>query len=376
VTSPRVQLPRYDEGSIGDVVPAVLAAIGVSGEVETLGLPPARGYCVLLIDGLGWNLLRRHAADAPFLSSLLADGQALSVGAPSTTATSLTSLGTGLPPGRHGVVGYTSRRPGTTDVLLNALTWDPQVDPIAYQPHPTVFERAVAADVDVSAVSKRQFRESGLTLAGLRGPRFRGADSLGERVAAVAEELAKGARSVVYVYDGDLDYTGHRHGCASPAWRHQLVQLDRFAEQIYDELSPGTGLVVTADHGMIDVPLESRIDVDDKPELREGVELIGGEARFRHVYVEPGALSDVRELWQDVVGDRAIVATRDEAVANGWFGAIEMRVLDRIGDLLVVSGDGFAVELRTVFPFEAKLIGLHGGLSADELLVPLLVATA
>jgi hypothetical protein len=374
VTSRHVQLPRYNEGAISDVLPAILAAIGVSGEPDVLGLPHARGYCVLLIDGLGWNQLRRHPAEAPFLASLLPQARPLSVGAPSTTATSLTSFGTGLPPGRHGVVGYTSRRPGTTDVLLNALIWDPQVDPIAYQPHPTVFERAVAAHVSVSVVSKRQFRDSGLTLAGLRGPRFRGADALGERVAAVAEELTTTAPSLIYVYDGDLDYTGHRHGCSSAAWRHQLVQLDRFAEQIYDELGPGTGLVVTADHGMIDVPPECRIDVDDKPELRDGVELIGGEARFRHVYVKPGALADVRASWEDIVGDRAIVVSREEAIAAGWFGAVERRVLDRIGDLVVVSRDAFAIELRSVFPFEAKLVGLHGAFSDDELLVPLLVA--
>ena len=260
----------------------------------------------------------------------------------------------------------------TTDGLLNALTWDSQVDPVRYQPHPTVFERAKAARVAVSVVSKRQFRETGLTLAGLRGPRFRGADSLGERVAAIAEELAGPGPRLVYTYDGDLDFTGHRQGCESAAWRYQLVQLDRFAEQIYDELPSRTALVVTADHGMIDVPLTSRIDVDDKPELREGVELIAGEARFRHVYVKPGALADVRALWQYAVGERAIVAARDEAIAEGWFGAVEARVVDRIGDLLVVSRDLFAVEIRSVFPVEAKLIGLHGGFSEDELLVPLL----
>jgi Type I phosphodiesterase / nucleotide pyrophosphatase len=358
------------------VLPAALAAMGIAGETNILGLPPARAYCVLLIDGLGWNLLRKHVAQAPFLGSLLPQGRVLSVGAPSTTATSLASLGTGLPPGRHGVVGYTSRRPGTTDVLLNALTWDPQVDPVRYQPHPTVFERAKAAHVAVSVVSKRQFRDTGLTLAGLRGPRFRGADALGERVAAVAEEVAGPGARLVYVYDGDLDYTGHRHGCESAAWRHQLVQLDRFAEQIYDELAPGTALVVTGDHGMIDVPLTSRIDVDDKPELREGVELVGGEARFRHVYVKAGALADVRALWGDVVGECAVVASREEAVVAGWFGAVETRVLDRIGDLLVVSQGAFAVEMRSVFPVESKLIGLHGGLSRDELLVPLLAVLA
>lgn len=368
-------LPRYGEASLADVLPSVLAAIGVRGEIDVLDLPPTAGYCVLLVDGLGWNLLRRHPAQAPFLSSLLPSGRALTVGAPSTTATSLTSLGTGLPPGRHGVVGYTSRLPGTTDVLFNALSWDQQVDPREYQPHPTVFERAMSAGVSVAAVSKRQFRESGLTLAGLRGPRYRGADALGERVAAVGEELAGSGQRLVYAYDGDLDFTGHRHGCGSAAWRHQLVQLDRFAEQLVDELPRGTALLVTADHGMVDVPREDRVDVDAVAALRDGVALVGGEARFRHVYVRPGALDEVCATWREVLDGRAQVRSREEAVDAGWFGAVEGRVLERIGDLVVASTGRSAVEVSSVFPFESKLVGLHGALSADELLVPLLVAT-
>jgi hypothetical protein len=365
-------LPRYGEASLAELLPSILAALGVAGEHDLVGLPRSRRYCVLLIDGLGWNLLRAHPSQAPFLISL--PGRAITAGSPTTTVTSLTSFGTGLPPGRHGVLGYTTRIPGTNE-LLNALKWSAAVDPIAYQPHPTVFERAARAGVAVTVVGERKFRTSGLTVAGLRSPGFQGANTLGERVAAAAE-AASPDQSLVYVYDGDLDTTGHRAGSGSAAWRHQLTIVDRFAEELSDALPTGTALVVTADHGMVDVDPANRVDVDDLPALRSGVALVGGEARFRHVYVEPGALSDVLAAWRAVLGDRATVLSRAEAIDAGWFGAVEGRVMDRIGDVVASVGGACAVEMRSVFPVEASLIGLHGALTADEMLVPLLVSTS
>ena len=80
-------------------------------------------------------------------------------GVPSTTATSLTSLGTGLTPGSHGLVGFTARVPGT-DQLLNHLFWDADVDPLEWQPHPTAFATLAAAGVSVTVVNKREFRGS------------------------------------------------------------------------------------------------------------------------------------------------------------------------------------------------------------------------
>ena len=133
--------PAYGGGSLADLLPAIGAALGVT-EPAPLVLPPAPSYVVFLIDGLGANLLRRYAHMAPYLSSLshpLGSPGDLTAGVPSSTVTSLTSLGTALLPGTHGVVGYTSRIPGT-DRLLNALMWDKAVDPLEWQPHPTAFQ--------------------------------------------------------------------------------------------------------------------------------------------------------------------------------------------------------------------------------------------
>lgn len=370
--STALRVPAYGESSLCEVLTSALAALGVRGEHDALGLPPASRYCVVVIDGLGWNLLRAHPVAAPFLASL--SGRAITATTPSTTATSLTSLGTGLAPGRHGMLGYTTRAPGG-NVLFNALRWEPDLDPRAYQPNPTVIERAVAAGVAATVVSERKFRNSGLTAAALRGP-FRGANSYGERVATAVRALTsaeRGAPALVYVYDGDLDYTGHGNGCGSPAWRYQLGVVDRFVEELADALPPDTVLVVTGDHGMVDVAPERRVDIDQVPALRDGVALVGGEARFRHVYTHEGAADDVRASWREVLGDRAVVRLRDEAVAAGWFGAMDARNVERIGDVVVAMVGDNAVEYTSVFPREARLIGLHGSLTDDEMLVPLLV---
>lgn len=366
-----VVLPEYGSGALTDVVPSALAALGRAGWRDVLTLPPAASYVVLLVDGLGWNLLTRHAEDAPYLASLADHGRPITAGVPSTTATSLTSLGTGMPPGEHGVVGFTCRIPGTRR-LLDALRWDSRVDPLVWQPHETAFERASGAGVPVSVVSRRAFESSGLSRAGQRGAAYVGADRPGERIAA-AVELAAHSGSLTYVYDGDLDATGHHKGCESTAWRYQLSVVDGFAAMLRAGLPHGAALLVVADHGMVDIPLAARLDVDDERDLMAGVQLFGGEARLRQLYCDPERADAVATRWRNRLGDDALVLTRVEAIAAGWFGTVEAAVEPRLGDVLVASIGNIAVVSRKRFPHEAALIGLHGSLTPDEMLVPLLV---
>ena len=165
-------LPAYGTATIADLMPSIGAHLGVPGcREDVLGLPNADRYVVVLVDGLGWHLLRRQSPSAPYLASLLGDARPITAGVPSTTVTSLASLGTGLPPGQHGMVGYTSRVPSTGEIL-NALTWESDLVARAYQAKPTFFERAAAAGVAVSSVALERFRGTGLTEAALRGPDF------------------------------------------------------------------------------------------------------------------------------------------------------------------------------------------------------------
>ncbi|MEU6038164.1 nucleotide pyrophosphatase/phosphodiesterase family protein [Actinomadura sp. NPDC047616] len=362
--------PRYGAGALADLPTSVLAALGVPGAANVLDLPERPRACVLLIDGLGWELLREYGADAPYLASLAAEGRVLTAGFPATTATSLASLGTGLPPGEHGLVGIQFAVPGVNG-LLYCLKWRAEdADPAVVQPHPTAYERAAAAGVSVSYVASGAYRGSGLSLATARGAGYVAADSLGQLVAEAERALAEADRAYVTVYHSDLDSTGHRFGAGSPHWRHQLRFVDLLAERLAAVLPPGTSMYVTADHGMVN-PSE-RVDADEVPALREGVAELGGEPRARHVYARPGAAGDVLAAWRETLGDKAWVVTREEAVAAGWFGPVAPRVLPRVGDVVAVPDGELAIIAGEAEPLMSRLVGMHGSLLPAEQLVPLL----
>jgi hypothetical protein len=370
--------PAYGSASLSDLLPAVAAGLGVQGLPATgLVLPPADRVCVFLVDGLGWELLRAHADEAPFLNSLLpsslaGSGQPLTAGFPATTATSLASVGTGLPPGAHGLAGYTVRIPGDRR-LMNQLRWQPHVTPRSWQPYPTVFQLADRSGVATFQVSSPKFQYTPLTEVALSGGLFLGRLPGEERMDLAADRLASADRALVYTYYSELDAMGHRHGVDSDAWRGQLMVVDRLAQRLAEQLPPRSALYVTADHGMIDVAPEDRIDFDQDAELRAGVALLGGEGRARHVYAVPDAAADVLAVWTERLGDRMWIAGRDQAIAEGWFGpVIDDRVYERIGDVVAAARDDIAVIASRREPGESAMIGLHGSMTPVEQLVPLL----
>jgi hypothetical protein len=324
-------------------------------------------------------VLRAHPDEVPFLTSLLPSsfggtGTALTSGFPSTTASSLASVGTGLPPGRHGLPGYTALDP-ENGRLMNQLRWHPWTDPEKWQPYPTVFQLAEAAGITASQVSAPHFAHTPLTRIALSGGTFIGVLSAEERMDRAAEQLAAADRTLVYTYYAELDGHGHRYGIDSDAWRGQLMYVDRLAQRLAEQLPPRSALYVTADHGMVDVPLtdEARFDVDTDWELRAGLAHLGGEGRMRHLYTVPGAARDVASVWREVLAGHAWVATRDEAVELGWFGpSVDERVYARLGDVVAAMSGDAAVVATEREPNESALIGMHGSATAAEQLVPLL----
>lgn len=353
-----------------DVLPSVAASLGVTGFEDVLALPRSPRYVLFVVDGLGADLLDTHAELAPFLSGLeRRDGVRSPV--PSTTATSLTSLGTGREAGSHGVVGYTCREPASGR-RLNSLAWSDDVDPLLWQPHPTVLGQVADAGVEAAVVNDAAFENSGLTLCGQRGAAFHGIESLWARTDTVLDVVEAMASGVVYAYESRLDHTGHRYGCGSAQWRETLATIDADLADLHAELPAGTTLIVTADHGMVDLPLEGRFDLEELPPLRDDVTLVAGEARFRHLYTRAGAEQDVAERWRAVLGERALVRTQDGL--EDWFGPIEDRVRPRIGDVVVAALGDFAVFSSRDFAIELHMVGFHGSVTDVERSVPLLIA--
>ena len=364
-------IPEYGSGGLAGVMPAVARSLGVSGlPGPGYDLVPARRAVVVLVDGLGAGLLARRSGHAPFLRSLMPSGRILRAGFPSTTATSLASLGTGLPPGAHGLVGYEALDPGTGEVF-NELSWQGGPDPESWQPFATVFQRA-AATVEVTSIGPARFEGSGLTVAALRGARFSPAERLEERIDAALAALAASRRALVYLYWGEVDMTGHAHGCDSRQWSDELERIDSALARLAAGVPAGTAVHITADHGMVDTSGDTRIDLAGVPELAAGVRVLAGDARAPHVHAVPGAAADVLAAWRAVLGARARVLSRAEAAASGLFGEVSERVLGRLGDVVAAMRGRYVVLDSRAKPHLLGMVGHHGSTSADELEIPLL----
>jgi Type I phosphodiesterase / nucleotide pyrophosphatase len=374
--------PRYGGGSLADVLPSAMAVLGVAGAPDPLGLAGVltgvRRIAVLLVDGLGTHQVAMAGPLAPTLADAATGrfGPALELtaGFPSTTPTSLVSIGTGVPPGAHGVLAFTVNVPGT-DRVLNHILWSDDPPPAVWQPVRTWFEKAAEAGVSVSVCNRQEYEGSGLTVAAYRGAAYRGTSDVDSLAVAMLRELTSGRPpSLVYGYHPDLDHDGHVFGLDSPQWRAAAVGVDRLLTRLVDGLPPDAALLVTADHGQVDIPPHRRIDADGDPRLRAGVRVIAGEPRVRYVHTVPGARDDVVAAWRSLLGDAASVVPREEAVAAGWFGPVPEAHLQRVGDVVVACQDRYAVVATRTEPLRmSRLIAYHGSYTAAEMLVPLLV---
>jgi hypothetical protein len=272
---------------------------------------------------------------------------------------------------------------------MNALLWElygtgPHVDlreelpPGRFQPRPTVLELAEQAGLESVRVGPPEIERSPLSRAVLRGGKYAGAHSMGDLAGTAAGLLAAmdGPR-LVSAYHPALDTTGHVRGVDSEPWRLELANVDRLAQAIAERLPPRTALVVTGDHGMVDVPEEARLELATSPALAAGVRMLGGEGRARHVYAMEGAADEVLAAWNEVLGDRAWIRSREQAIDQGWFGPVVAdAVRERIGEVVAAAREPVAVFERARDPLQANLNGHHGSLTPAELLVPFVLVRA
>ncbi|MFY2859381.1 alkaline phosphatase family protein [Mycobacterium sp. THU-M104] len=369
-------------GSLCEVLPAAAALLGVPGGADALALTEAVGadrverVLVVLVDGLGWHLMPELAASAPLLASVLGGGSGrltrLACTFPSTTPTSLVSLGTGARPGEHGILGFTLKVPGA-DQVVNHIHWRDAPPPAAWQPLPTWFARLERAGVAARVVLPAAFLGSGLTDAAYRGARFVATLPDDDYAAAVTAALAS-APGLAYGYTADLDTAAHVFGIGSPGWHEAATRVDALLTRLVEAMPADAVLLVTADHGGLNVSPDARIDLDADPRLSAGLRVVAGEPRVRYLHTEPGAAADVQAAWAEILGDRASVHSRAEAASTGMFGPVDPRHAARVGDVVVVCAGDLAV-LATAHepPQTARLIAFHGAATPAEIDIPLIV---
>ena len=376
-------------------------AVARSWGIEPAGEPGdaggGPGTVVVLVDGLGLEMLRQRRGHTPTLRQWLGQCETATAAAgagiltcrPSTTAAALTMLGTSALPGTTGMVGDSvlnprrgpsldaSAVPGP-DQVLSLITWkgDDAPSPRAWQDVPTIFERLPAGSA--VSIGPARFAGSGLTEAALRGASHLGADRLEDRPGLAAGALRRGT-PLVYLYVGELDKTGHKHGWLSEQWLAQLERLDSAMTELVRRVPAGTRIILSADHGMVDTDADHRIDLSAHGELARDVVAVAGEPRLTHLHVADGdtdLAADVARRYRDVLGDRAEwIGTREQAAEH--LGPLGTRARGVVGDVVVaMAGTWVLVDPRVHSESAIAMPGVHGSFTPAETQVPLLVTEA
>ncbi len=362
-------LPDYDGPNVSGVVPALLGRRPVDWMPD-----PVRGAgttVLLVVDGLGWAAIEAYRSRLPNLASMA--GGPITTVVPSTTATALTSIATGLPPAVHGVTGYRMR---VDDVVLNVLRWTAtetdgdRVRTAHWRPEPEDIQRHdpfLGADVPV--VTKAEFRASGFTAAHLRGGRFLGWSAVSTLVER-CRRLARDNERFVYAYYSELDAVAHGFGLHDGFYEAELIAVDGIIGRLLDALPERAALVVTADHGVVHVPPEGWLQVGPAADLAVAQ---SGDGRFRYLHARAGAAPELLAACREAHADRAWVMGREQLMDEGWMGHARpgAPAYRRVGDVVLAARDpvGF---LDPALPGEAHLLGAHGSLTPDEMYVPLL----
>jgi predicted AlkP superfamily pyrophosphatase or phosphodiesterase len=359
-------------------MPSIFSSLGLATASDSIncGESPNGRELLFLIDGFGADVLAKYAEHAPNLLSLTAMGT-VQTSFPSTTATSLATLTTGEMPGTHGMLGYTVQVPRSGGRVLNSLKWDERVDPVIWQPVPTLFERAMAAGITTTHIAAKRYENSGFTRAVFRGAHYKGAnivsDMLTETVAALSA-----APSFIYLYVNDLDSAGHSDGVGSDKWIAALKGVDALVGSLIEKAPKGTRIWVTADHGMINVEEKIVMGVDN--DLLTDISVIAGEPRARHLYLgeksSPAAVEEVLHRWRQALGDKVLMHSRATAIESGLFGSeVSLDAAERAGDVIAIARGGVVLLDPERADKEGEMVGHHGGDSDIESSVPLLSQT-
>jgi len=356
-------------GRLSEVFTSALASL--TGEQNPLNLARVKNACVVLVDGLGSANIRERSGHAPFLSSKLKIDGSINCGFPSTTVTSLSSFSTGVQSGRHGMVGYKILDP-RSNLAMNLLTEiSNETEAEYWQPLETVAERAKRQGLDCIFIGPGEYDNSGFTKATMRGSTYMAAKSIEDRFNIAEKLLSEGHGKLIYLYVPELDQQAHAKGFLSSEWSAKLEDVEAALRSLVSTCRQDSGVLLTADHGIVDVPKEKHFYLDEL-EI-QGLRSVGGDPRVLFLYFDSEPEENVREKIQSFLGKNAYVATKEELIEAGWFGETSDFSAERMPQLFVVGTTKAAFYHRDFAKKKSlEMIGQHGSISPEELSVPLL----
>ncbi len=347
--------------------------LAVQRKTNPLNFKSAKRIVCVLVDGLGAQNVLDRAGHAPWLTSQLNSGAITHAGFPSTTCANIASFATGLTPGEHGLIGHRVFD-RVFDERINLLTgWYEGADPEVWQPNETISEQAAKAGIPCYVIGHEEYRNSGYTRATMRRAEYLAAESLAERFEVASQVLNSANESITYLYIPELDKYGHRFGWQSQGWANLLEELDSLLSKFAVRLPKDCGLIVTADHGMIDSQPEQRLVIDDYVDRGGLLEWFGGDTRVVYLYLkDPGSTASFQRELEHASGLFQVVTAKDAIEAN-WFGPVGELAQQRMPELMLLARSNFTL-FHSVFSKKRsiEMTAHHGGLSSNELRIPLI----
>lgn len=330
---------------------------------------------MILVDGLGVENLRDRKGHARFLSASLDRGRVIYSGFPTTTAANILSFATGLSVGQHGFLGHQilDRANGARINLLSG--WDGHA-PEQWQTKQTLSQYAAQRGLRVNVIGPAEYQGSGYSQVSMPEVRYQVAEGLRERFAIARANFNSKTRSVTYLYIPELDKQAHRTGWESPEWTARLEELDSLVEDFATRLPPRSGVILTADHGLMDSPEHNRVLVDQLAKLPE-LEWFAGDSRASYLYLREPAWAEesAEQLNRELAGIASTFLTRS-LVADGWYGESGTSHESRLPDLVMLAkGRHSLFHSGMSKPRSIQMVAHHGGVSPAELRIPLITWT-
>jgi predicted AlkP superfamily pyrophosphatase or phosphodiesterase len=341
----------------------------LNGRPNPFDLPKVKNSLFILVDGLGWENINQFPGHAPFLKRNMPKQAKGFSGFPSTTASSIVSIATGQQPSRHGFIGYRiyDRNKAESVNLLTGLSPE------------TVSEYLkelcfVESSNDLVVVSKPEYQDSGFSYATFPDARFFGASDINKRFEIALQELNTGSGKLIYLYVPELDQTAHKFGCQSDKWIQLLEKLDSEVKNLQALAHKSCGILLTADHGVVDVPSGGHIYLDECADLENQLADVGGDPRASFLYLKDAAnRAKVKSVLIDWLGTAAQIFEVSELIDAGLYDKEVLSLGNILPDFVVLAGSKRATYHRDFAkPASLAMVGQHGGLSDAEITIPIL----
>ncbi len=358
-----------DVGRLSDVFISALASVGGTGE-NRLRLPKVKHAAVILVDGLGYENLKKSPAYSRFLNGKL--DTSIRCEFPSTTATSLAGFATGDRSSVHGVIGYSvfDRKQAIATNLLTG--WSSKAEAANFKFVECLSEMAVG--LQVSFIGPKAYEQSGFTELTMKNATYLVADKIADRFAQLEKVFLGDGPSLSYLYIPELDQAAHKFGVESTEWLHLLEELDLLVHRMSNKLSLNSGVLLTADHGVMDVEKGNQIFLEEYGWYSDAVLHTAGDPRCNFIYLNEGeSLEEFVNLAENEFGGEAYVCSPSDLAKAGWTGEFSPETGEFLPDVFLIwKTNKVAYDRRFAKSHHMKLIGQHGGISDAETRVPLI----